>query len=59
MLDIRNNFFLCGGTAAQGAMESLSVEVCQSHEDVALRDVGMVGWVGLGLGDSRGVFQPS
>ena len=32
----------------------------QEHGDVALRDVvmGIVGWVGVGLGDLRALFQP-
>ena len=45
------------GTAAQGVVGSPSLEESQSHGDVALRDVvmGMVGWVGVGLGDLRGL----
>ena len=37
-----------------------SLEVFQNREDVALRDVvsGHAGWVGVGLGDLRGLFQP-
>ncbi len=37
-----------------------SLEVLQSHGDVALTDVvmGMVGWAGVGLGDLSGLFQP-
>jgi len=48
------------GTAAQGVVESPSLEVFMNHGDVALRDVVMntVGWVGVGLGDLRGLFQP-
>lgn len=48
----------CSGTAALGVVDSLSLEVSQSHGDVALRDVGTVGWVEVGLGDLRGLFQP-
>ena len=41
-------------------MRSLSLEVFQSCGDVALRDtVGMVRRAGVGLGDLRGLFQPS
>ena len=36
----------CGGTAAHGVVASPSLEVFQSRGDVALRDVGTVGWVG-------------
>jgi len=41
-------------------MGSPSLEVFQNHGDVALRtwSVGMVGWVGVGLGDLSGLFQP-
>jgi len=41
-------------------VRSPSLEVLESHGDVALRDVdgGMVGWAGVGLGDHRGLFQP-
>ena len=37
-----------------------SPEGSQSHGDVALRavSVGTVGWVGVGVGDLRGHFQP-
>ena len=37
--------------------ESPSLEVFKDRGDVALRDVvtGMVGWVGVGLGDLRGL----
>lgn len=37
-------------------MESLLLEVFQSHGDVVLRDVmmGMVGWVVVGFGHLRG-----
>ena len=42
-------------------MGSPSLEVLQSRGDVAMRDVvvGMVGWVGVGLGDLRALLQPS
>jgi len=45
----------CIGTAAQGVVESPSLEVFRDHGDVALRDVvmGMVGWVGVGPGDLK------
>ena len=39
-------------------LESSSLEVFQSHGDVALRSVGIGGWVEDGLGDLRGLFQP-
>lgn len=41
-------------------MGSPSLEVLLNHGDVALRDVvmGMVGWVGAGLGDLSALFQP-
>ena len=44
----------------QLVVQSLSLEVFQSHGGVALRDVvmGTVGWAGVGLGDLRGLFQP-
>ena len=47
--------------AAQGAVGSPSLETLQNRGDVALRDVGMgmVGWVGVGLDDPSGLFQPS
>ena len=47
----------CSGTAVQGVVGSPSLEVFCICGDVALRDVGMVGWVGVGLGDLRGLFQ--
>jgi len=31
--------------------------VFQNHGDVTLRDVVMVGWVRIGLGDLRGLFK--
>ena len=39
---------------------SPSPEVFQVRGDVALRDVvmGMVGWVGVALGELGGLFQP-
>ena len=32
--------------------------VSQNHGDVALRAVGIMGWVGVGHEDSGGLFQP-
>ena len=37
------------GTAVHGVWGSPSLGVSQSDGDVAVRDVGMVGWVGLDL----------
>jgi len=41
-------FWLCSGTAAQGVVESPSLEVVKNCRDVALRDVvsghGGMGW---------------
>ena len=54
-MDVRRNFFSKKSGSAQGVMGPPSLEVFQSHGDVALRDVGMVGWVGLG--DLSGLFQ--
>ena len=45
----------CSGTAAQGAVESLSMEVIKKSGDVALRD--KVGWDGVGFGDQGVLFQ--
>ena len=44
-----------------GEVGSPSLEVLKNCGDVALRDVvsGTVGWVGVGLGDHGGLFQPS
>lgn len=46
--------------AAQSLVGSLSLEVLHCSGHVALRDVGMgmMGWVGVGLGDLRDLFQP-
>ena len=51
----------CSGTAAQGMVGSPSLEVFQSHGDVAVRDVvmGVGGRVGVGLGGLSGLFQPN
>ena len=38
------------------AVGSPSLEVFKSCGDVALRDVGMVGWVGVGLCDLSGLL---
>lgn len=47
---------------AQGmvGLQIPSLEVFHSHGDVALRavSVGTMGWVGVGVGDLRGHFQP-
>ena len=56
-LDIRKNFFSEGVVLPRGG-GSLSMEVFQSCGDVALRDVGTVGWVGVGLGDHMLSQQP-
>lgn len=47
------------GTAAQGGVEPPPPGVFQSCGVVALRTwaMGMGGWVGVGLGDLRGLFQ--
>ena len=37
---------------------SPSPKVFLSRGDVALRDMGTVGWAGVGVGDLRGLFQP-
>jgi len=49
------------GTAAQGGMGSLSLEMSQSCRDVALRDLGSGhggGELVVGLGDLKVLFQP-
>lgn len=62
-LDVRNNLFSREqsgmGTTAQGLGESLSLMRsrkwrCGTGDTVS----GMVAWVGVGLGDLRGLFQP-
>ena len=53
--------FLVTGTAAQGVVESLSLEVFKNCRDVALRDVvsGHGGdGLGLDLDGLSGLFQP-
>jgi len=46
--------------AAQGVVGAPSLEVLQCCGDVTLMDVvmGMVGWVGVGLGGLKGLSQP-
>jgi len=62
-LDMRKHFFServavqwhsCPGRWLQ----SPSLEVFKKRVDVALRDVGTVGWVGAGLDDLKSLFQP-
>ena len=49
----------CGGTAALEVLGSPSLEVFQSHGDVALMEVGSGhGGGGLGLGDLGSLLQP-
>lgn len=46
--------------AAQGEVGSPALGVFKECGDVARRDVilGMVGWIGVGLGDCRDLLQP-
>lgn len=62
-LEIKNSF-LTGRVMVhwhrlpREAGESLSLEMFENCGDVTLRDTaGMVGWVGIGPGDFRGLFQ--
>lgn len=64
-MDVRKNLFSEGGGDAETQLprevgESPSLAVFRTHGDVALRAVvmDMVGWVGVRLDDSRGLFQP-
>ena len=63
-LDYGNDFFservVMQWHSCPGRCGVAVLEVFKNYGDVALRDMvsGYDGWVGVGLGDSRGRFQP-
>ena len=65
-LDIRSDFFsqravMQWHRLPREVVEPPSLEVFNNRVDTALRDVrqwAWWGWVGVGLGDLRGLFQP-